>query len=144
MIPRSPTLKTAYRSAKHQRPKLKIHGVWCFGYVLRLVVLEEDTFHGSSLVHELLALTIEDIMEVCSTTGISAPDTLVIVGDNTVKEMKNRVILGGLANLINHGRFRFLSLISNMFVISSMLVTLWCSGVVSNLVATWVRGIQQR
>ena len=108
MIPRSPTLKTAYRSAKYQRPKLKIHGVWAFGFVLRIAVLEENTFHGSGLVQELLALTVEDIMRVCDEKKVAAPDTLVVVGDNTVKELKNTVLLSGVANYVNHSRFRCL------------------------------------
>jgi len=108
MIPRSPSLKTAYRSAKFQRPKLKIHGVWAFGFVLRIAVLEENTYHGSGLVQELLALTIEDIMKVCDEKKVAAPDTLVVVGDNTVKKLKNTVLLSGVANYVNHSRFRCL------------------------------------
>ena len=50
MIPRDPGLQTAYRAAKLQRPKFKIHGVRAFGFVLRPAVLEERTYHGSALV----------------------------------------------------------------------------------------------
>lgn len=53
MVPRDPSLRACYRSSKIQRPKLSIHAAWCFGWVLRVVVLEEDTIHGSSMVHEL-------------------------------------------------------------------------------------------
>ena len=148
MIPRSPSLKTAYRSAKFQRPKLKIHGVWAFGFVLRIAVLEENTYHGSGLVQELLALTIEDIMKVCDEKKVAAPDTLVVVGDNTVKELKNTVLLSGVANYVNHSHFRcldavispwnFIGLILDCFVLlclfwkfpynvaSSGLLRWWC------------------
>lgn len=121
MIPRSPTLKTAYRSAKYQRPKMKIHGVWAFGFVLRIAVLEENTYHGSGLVQELLALTIEDIMKVCDEKKVAAPDTLVVVGDNTVKELKNTVLLSGVANYVNHSRFRFLDAVMPFGIVCSPL-----------------------
>ena len=108
MIPRSPNLQTAYRSSKQQRPKMKIHGLWSFGYVLRIAVLEEKTYHGSSLVQELLALALEDIMTISNEKQVAAPDTLVLVGDNTVKELKNSILFSGAANLVNHSRLRFL------------------------------------
>jgi len=60
------------------------------------------------MVHELISLALEDTIEVCREKGIPAPDTMVIVGDNTVKELKNRVCLSGVANYINHSRLRHL------------------------------------
>lgn len=108
MIPRSPTLRTCYRSNKMPRPKMKVHGIWMFGYVLRIAVVEESTFHGSSMVFELISLALEDTIEVCREKGVSAPDTMVIVGDNTVKELKNKVCLSGIANYISHSRLRHL------------------------------------
>ncbi len=47
-------------------------------------------------------------MQQCQASGQPSPDTLVVVGDNTVKELKNGVNLGYLASLVNHGRFRLL------------------------------------
>lgn len=49
MVPRDPSLRTAYRTAKFQRPRLKVHGVWAFGYVLHIGVLDETSHHDSSL-----------------------------------------------------------------------------------------------
>ena len=99
-IPRDVTLKTAYRASKIQRSKIKIHGVWAFGYVLRIAILEETTSHGSSLVHELLSLAMEDVVAVCRERSVAPPDTLVICGDNTVKELKNTVCLSYAAQLV--------------------------------------------
>lgn len=107
-IPRDPQLRSSYRASKLQRPKLKIHGAWCFGHTLQLAILEENTYHGSAMVQELLRITLEAVMQQCQDAGQPSPDTLVVVGDNTVKELKNGVNLAYLANLVNHGCFRLL------------------------------------
>lgn len=107
MVPRDPTLKTAYRTSKHQRPRLKLHGIWCFGYVLRIAVLEENTYHGSALVQELVALALEDIARICQAGRASQPGTMVLVGDNTVQELKNTYLLTFAASLILHQKLRF-------------------------------------
>ena len=91
-IPRDPDLRAAYRSSKFQRPKLKIHAAWAFGHVLRVAILEERTFHGSSMVRELLSLVLEDVMVECGRAGRPLPHTCVVVGDNTVKGWKTRQI----------------------------------------------------
>lgn len=106
MIPRDPSLKTAYRSSKIQRPKLKLHGVWAFNYVLRLAVLDESSHHGSSLVQELLARTLEDCVEISRQKGIPPPDTVIVIGDNTVKELKNSYCMSPMGNLILHRKIR--------------------------------------
>lgn len=106
MVPRHPDLRAAHRAAKIQRPKLKLHGVWAFGYCLRIAVLEENSFHGSSLVQELLALTIEDVMNICRRQHRAPPDTLVVCGDNTVNELKNTYNLVFAASMVLHHKFR--------------------------------------
>ena len=67
---------------------------------------EENVYHGSSLVLELLSVTIEDIMRIAREKGWPQPNTLVVVGDNTVKELKNRYCLGAMAQYINHHKFQ--------------------------------------
>ena len=109
-IPRDVTLKTAYRASKIQRSKIKIHGVWAFGYVLRIAILEETTSHGSSLVHELLSLAMEDVVAVCRERSVAPPDTLVICGDNTVKELKNTVCLSYAAQLVLHQKLKLFAM----------------------------------
>ena len=115
MVPRDPTMRSSYRSSKIQRPKLKIHGCWCFGWVLRVAILEEDSVHGSSMVHELVSLTVEDVMEVCRQRGVSPPNTAVLVGDNTVKELKNSVNLLYMGTLVQHFRFQSLAFESGIW-----------------------------
>ena len=105
-IPRDPELRTAHRLAKGQRPKLKLHACWAYGHVLRVAILEETSYAGSSMIQELIALTVEDIMQECSLKGVSPPDTLVLCGDNTVKELKNSYNLTFCASLALHQKFR--------------------------------------
>ena len=109
-IPRDPDLRAAYRSSKFQRPKLKIHAAWAFGHVLRVAILEERTFHGSSMVRELLSLVLEDVMVECERTGRPRPHTCVVVGDNTVKELKNSTNLIYAAQLVQNHCMKLLSL----------------------------------
>lgn len=117
MVPRDPMLRSAYRTSKLQRPKLKIHGAWAFGHVLRLAILEETTYHGSSMVWELIASTIDDAMQQRKELQLAEPDTVIVVGDNTVKELKNTVCLMGLANWVNHRRFRLLGLLQVLITV---------------------------
>ena len=108
MVPRDPGLQTAYRSAKLHRPRLKIHGIWAFGYCLRIAVLDESTYHGSAMVVEMISLAIEDVMRISKERGQPPPHTCVVVGDNTVKELKNTYCLTAMANLCLHHKFQHL------------------------------------
>lgn len=116
-IPRDPDLRAAYRSSKFQRPKLKIHAAWAFGHVLRVAILEERTFHGSSMVRELLSLVLEDVMVECGRAGRPPPHTCVVVGDNTVKELKNSTNLIYAAQLVQNHCLRLLGLPMLVFYI---------------------------
>lgn len=46
--------------AKYQRPRLKVHGAWAFGYQLSVAVMDETARHDSSSIIEILATTVED------------------------------------------------------------------------------------
>lgn len=115
LIPRDPHLRSAYRTSKLYRAKLKIHAVWCFQSVLHVGILEETTFHGSSMVWDLIATTLEYVIAEYRRKRMAEPDTLIVVGDNTVKELKNSICPMALANLINHRKLRFLVWIIIMF-----------------------------
>lgn len=114
-VPRDPGLQSAYRSAKLHRPRLKLHGVWSFGHNLQISVLDEVTFHGSSMVLECISRALEDIMATCREKNQAAPTTLLIVGDNTVKELKNSFCLAALGNLCLHKKLRFPALLKTTF-----------------------------
>ena len=105
-IPRSPGLVHAHRTQKLVRPRLKLHAVWSFAHALRICVLDETTFHGSSMVIQALAMTIEDSMRIAASRG-AKPDTIVVVGDNTVKELQNSYCLNYLLSLTFHKRVRY-------------------------------------
>lgn len=46
--------------AKHQRPRLKIHGVWAYGFTVSICVMDEPARHDSSAIIEMVAQCIED------------------------------------------------------------------------------------
>lgn len=89
MVPRDPMLVTAYRSAKQQRPPLKVHGIWTYGVSPRVSILEENQRSGSAMICELIALAVEDAFKYSKIK----PECLVIIGDNTVKGLKNTFCL---------------------------------------------------
>ena len=105
-LPRDPLLRSAYRTSKLRRPRLKVHGAWAFNYCLRIAILEETTQHGSSMVTEIIAHTLEDVNRISHQKGIPAPTTLVLVGDNTVKECKNQWLMAYLQGLVSHGKLK--------------------------------------
>lgn len=107
MIPRDPSLKTAYRSAKQIRPRLKIHGIWTYGVSLRIAIIEENQRAGSALICELIALAMEDAFTYCKVK----PECLILVGDNTVKELKNKFCLSMLSNYVSHLRLKLLGVL---------------------------------
>lgn len=109
-VPRDPELRSAYRTSKLRRPRLKVHGVWAYNYLLNIAVLEENTQHGSSLVAELIATTLEQVVEIAHRKGLASPTTLVVVGDNTVKELKNQFLMGYASLLVGHSKLQHLSL----------------------------------
>jgi hypothetical protein len=46
--------------AKFQRPRVKVHGAWAFGYTFNVFILDEVSKHDSSAIIEILTQTIED------------------------------------------------------------------------------------
>ena len=75
---------------------------------MRICVLDESTYHGSSMVIQTVAMTIEDSIRIAQEKGQAKPDTVIIVGDNTVKELKNSNCLNYLLSLVAHKRVRCL------------------------------------
>ena len=78
-VPRDPSLRSCYRASKLQRPRLKIHGAWCFNYTLQLAILEDITYHGSAMVQEVLMRTLEEVISQCKANHQPYPDTVVVV-----------------------------------------------------------------
>lgn len=118
-VPREPSLRTSYRSSKLRRPRLKLHGCWAYNYCLHIAILDENTQHGSSMTIELIATSLEKCMEISAQRGAGSPTTLVVVGDNTVKELKNQYCMHYVASLISHSKLQYFgwwTLILHVFV----------------------------
>ena len=47
--------------SKHQRPRVKVHGAWAFGYTANVFIMDESARHDSSCILEILTQTIEDV-----------------------------------------------------------------------------------
>lgn len=102
-LPRDKGLQTLSSWSKFHRPRAKVHGVWAIGWCLQVGVLDEDQRHDSSCVIELVARTLERVAEIASAEGRKFPSTILLWGDNTVREAKNQMVLKYLGSLV--GRF---------------------------------------
>lgn len=80
-----------------------------------MIVLDETSYHGSSMVIEALAQTIEEAVKLASAKG-AKPTSVLVIGDNTVKELKNTYCLAYLCNLVHQGRLQYLGIGVMMFV----------------------------
>lgn len=107
-LPRDPGLRSAYRVSNLFRPRCKIHGCWAFGYSLNIAVLDEVQKHDSSCVLELIAQTLETVNGICIEQGTSMPHTLLVLGDNTVRELKNQYCLNYFQQLVAKYKMRHL------------------------------------
>lgn len=110
-IPSDASLRASAVRAKHIRPTLKLHGAWCFGWVLDLWILDEPTKHDASCVIEIVALCLERVYEKSLELGQPMPGTLLLFSDNTVREAKNSVMIGYLNNLVSKYKMRLTGLL---------------------------------
>lgn len=46
--------------AKYHRPRLKVHGVWAFGYTLSIYCMDDVARHNSSCIIEVVARTLQE------------------------------------------------------------------------------------
>ena len=79
------------------------------GYSLDLHIMDECIEHGSSTVIECIALGIERAASICQARGIRMPSCLVLLGDNTVKELKNQILFKYACNLVGRRKFRIVT-----------------------------------
>lgn len=47
--------------SKLQKPRMKLHGCWAFGYTLQLFCLDDTSKHDATCIIEILALTIQKV-----------------------------------------------------------------------------------
>ena len=81
--------------------------VWqLWGHSLELRVLDENAPHDASCVIQIIAEALERVNGLCSKRNQSFPSKLLVIGDNTVRELKNSHCLQYLANLIGRRKMR--------------------------------------
>ena len=51
--------------SKYIRPRLKVHGVWCFNICLNISVLDETSKHDSNCVITVIAKALEEALPRC-------------------------------------------------------------------------------
>ncbi|CAK9073825.1 unnamed protein product [Durusdinium trenchii] len=91
-LPRDPQLRANAGLAKHQRPRLKVHGVWCYGYTLNISILDDCSRHDSSAIIEMISQAVEDVSWLCQGVFVFNK-TSTYQADNTVREAKNQYLL---------------------------------------------------
>lgn len=91
---------------------------------IRLGALRLYRKHLVDQLQEVLMRTLETVMKQCKDCHQPPPNTLVVVGDNTVKELKNSVCLSYLASLVNHGRLQFLAPLASFCFYALIIIVL--------------------
>ena len=72
-----------------QRPRMKLHGCWAFGWALHLHCMHDTSRKDSASTIEMVAQMIEEVYAICQRTGRKCPTQLMLCLDNTVRENKN-------------------------------------------------------
>ncbi len=77
-------------------------------------MLDKDQCHGSSSVIQCIALSLEKVVAKLKADGRQVPAVLIILADNTVRELKNQYAFKYLIQHVLQNRFR---LCLNLFMI---------------------------
>ena len=91
-LPRFPGLRTPHYLSKCSRPTVVVEGVWVVGHGVFFYLLDKDQAHGSNSVLECLARALESVESALRARGKRMPKHLILVHDNTVREMKNQMV----------------------------------------------------
>ena len=110
-IPRDPLLKAAAAVAKWQKPRLKVHGVWCFGHLLDVKIMDETFKHDSACVIQLISECLEKVAEHCKSLKRPMPSNMVVLADNTVRENKNQHLFKYMSLLCAKNKMRCASML---------------------------------
>lgn len=73
--------------------------------------MDENCPHGSATITELVAQGIEKVAELCTQRGTRFPGSLLLLGDNTVREMKNTFLMSYLKTLVGQRKFRMAAML---------------------------------
>ena len=78
---------------------------------MELRILDESTRHDSSAVIQMVAEALEKISQICQKRGRSMPSKLVLISDNTVREVKNSHCMSYLAHLVARRKMRLCAML---------------------------------
>lgn len=68
--------------------------------------MDESCPHGSATVAEIVAQALEQVWDICKKRGTCFPSSVILLGDNTVRELKNQYMLQYMSNLIARRKIR--------------------------------------
>ena len=110
-LPRLQHHVISHEMAKYQRPRLKLHAVWCHHVGLYLFLVDPRRAADASLTVECAGRSLEYVAEKFHQAGKTLPGNLIAFCDNTVRENKNVTTLGYLSTLTALNRFRSTSML---------------------------------
>ena len=73
--------------------------------------MDENCPHGSSTIAEVVAQGLEKVAQLCRERGTRFPSNLLLLGDNTVRELKNQFLMAYLKTLVTRRKFRMTSML---------------------------------
>ena len=102
-LPRLREFVNAKELGRYQRPKVKLHAVWCHSIGLHVYVVDPRQGSGANTICETASQSLE---KVAAKMGNKMPHHMLVMCDNTVKESKNATVLSWMSSMIAKHRFR--------------------------------------
>ena len=102
-LPRLREFVNAKELGRYQRPKVKLHAVWCHSIGLHVYVVDPRQGSGANTICETASRSLE---KVAAKMGNKMPHHMLVMCDNTVKESKNATVLSWMSTMIAKHRFR--------------------------------------
>ena len=97
-----------------ERPRIKVHGLWCHYRELMFFCADPRTAADSDFIIECAARGLERIAAQCRESGAPMPTEVTIWCDNTVRESKNTWVLTFLSALVLKMKMKFAALCMSM------------------------------
>ena len=69
-------------------------------------MLDENAKHDSNSITQCVAEGLEKVQEICHRRGQAMPSKLILISDNTVREVKNSFVLSYLASMVAARKMR--------------------------------------
>ena len=91
-LPRFPGLRSPHQMSGCKRPTVVVEGVWVVGHGVFFYLLDKDQAHDSNSIVECLSRALESVASDLRMRGKRMPKHVILVHDNTVREMKNHMV----------------------------------------------------